>query len=96
MTNETITQISLEELKKLNAENKYVPTPATAQEYEFDDDFWKNAQMIFPSDEGKERVALRIDREVLAFFRAGGKGYQTRMNAALRAVMEHLIKKNAR
>lgn len=32
----------------------------------------------------KEQVAIRIDREVLAAFRAGGSGWQTRMNDALK------------
>jgi len=32
----------------------------------------------------KEQVALRLDRDVLAAFRASGPGWQTRMNAALR------------
>ena len=38
-----------------------------------------------PSGSGnKEQVAIRIDRDVLAAFRAGGPGWQTRMNQALR------------
>lgn len=32
----------------------------------------------------KEQVAIRFDAEVLAAFRAGGPGWQTRMNAALK------------
>lgn len=32
----------------------------------------------------KEQVAIRFDREVLAAFRAGGAGWQTRMNDALK------------
>jgi uncharacterized protein (DUF4415 family) len=32
----------------------------------------------------KEQVAIRIDRDVLAAFRAGGVGWQTRMNDALK------------
>jgi len=32
----------------------------------------------------KEQVAIRIDREVLGAFRAGGPGWQTRMNTALK------------
>lgn len=32
----------------------------------------------------KEQVAIRFDREVLAAFRAGGAGWQTRMNEALK------------
>lgn len=34
---------------------------------------------------GKDAVKLRIDRDVLAWFRGTGKGYQTRMNNVLRA-----------
>jgi uncharacterized protein (DUF4415 family) len=36
----------------------------------------------------KEQVTLRIDSDVLAWFRAQGRGYQTRINALLRAYME--------
>ena len=32
----------------------------------------------------KEQVAIRFDRDVLEAFRASGRGWQTRMNAALR------------
>jgi len=32
----------------------------------------------------KEQITLRIDADVLAWFRAGGNKYQTRINAALR------------
>jgi len=35
----------------------------------------------------KKSIALRVDQDVLAFYKSGGRGYQTRMNAALRAVM---------
>jgi uncharacterized protein (DUF4415 family) len=36
----------------------------------------------------KENVTLRIDQEVLEFFREDGPGWQDRINAALRAAME--------
>ena len=36
----------------------------------------------------KEQVALRIDLDVLAAFRASGTGWQTRMNAVLREAVE--------
>ncbi|WJR74816.1 BrnA antitoxin family protein [Bradyrhizobium sp. NP1] len=32
----------------------------------------------------KEQVSLRIDQDVLEFFRAGGPGWQDRINDALR------------
>jgi uncharacterized protein (DUF4415 family) len=37
-----------------------------------------------PTGSDKESTTIRFDREVLAAFRAGGPGWQTRMNAALR------------
>lgn len=36
----------------------------------------------------KTQIALRIDKDVLAWFKAQGKGYQSRVNALLRAYME--------
>ncbi len=36
----------------------------------------------------KTSVALRIDTDVLEWFRSQGPGYQTRMNAVLRAFKE--------
>ena len=36
----------------------------------------------------KEHVTLRLDADVLAWFKRDGRRYQTRINAALRRVME--------
>jgi uncharacterized protein (DUF4415 family) len=35
----------------------------------------------------KKAVTLRLDADVLAWFKKPGRGYQTRINRALRAVM---------
>jgi uncharacterized protein (DUF4415 family) len=35
----------------------------------------------------KRPVTLRLDADVIAWFKAQGRGYQTRINRALRAVM---------
>lgn len=37
----------------------------------------------------KEQVTLRLDRDVLEWFRAKGRGYQTRINTVLRAYYLH-------
>lgn len=37
-----------------------------------------------PKGSDKEQVSLRIDREVLNHFRAGGPGWQTRINEVIR------------
>jgi len=36
----------------------------------------------------KQQITLRLDPDVLAFFKAQGKGYQTAINAVLRKYME--------
>jgi uncharacterized protein (DUF4415 family) len=38
--------------------------------------------------DAKQQIALRIDADVLAAYKAGGPGWQTRMNDALRAAVE--------
>jgi uncharacterized protein (DUF4415 family) len=38
----------------------------------------------------KEQITLRLDKDVIAWFKAGGEGYQTRINEALR---EHVRSK---
>lgn len=40
------------------------------------------------SPEPKTQLTIRIDREVLDWFRAQGRGYHTRINSLLRAYME--------
>jgi uncharacterized protein (DUF4415 family) len=53
---------------------------------EFDASFFANAVIRLP--EPKASVTLRIDREVLDWFKSQGKGYQTRINAVLKAYKE--------
>jgi uncharacterized protein (DUF4415 family) len=36
----------------------------------------------------KEQITLRLDADVLTWFRSQGKGYQTKINRLLRAYME--------
>ncbi|MBI1922246.1 MAG: BrnA antitoxin family protein [Geobacter sp.] len=43
----------------------------------------------------KETVTIRLDADVLDWLKKGGKGYQTRVNRILRAVMEQQRKKAA-
>jgi uncharacterized protein (DUF4415 family) len=46
------------------------------------------AKAVLVSPEIKELISMRIDPDVLAWFKAQGKGYQTRMNAVLRAYVK--------
>jgi len=47
---------------------------------------WKKARIVMP--ERKKPVMLRLDSDVLAWFKGGGRGYQTRINAVLRSFVE--------
>ena len=42
----------------------------------------------------KKSVGLRLDADVLAWFKRSGPHYQTRINAALRQVMEMELKRS--
>lgn len=43
---------------------------------------------VLPEQTRKKLISLRVDPEVLEFFKAQGPGYQTRMNAVLQAYMQ--------
>jgi uncharacterized protein (DUF4415 family) len=47
---------------------------------------WTSLKVDWPQP--KQAISLRIDQDVLAWFRDGGPGYQTRMNAVLRAFVD--------
>ena len=44
---------------------------------------WTRPGMMLPS-ENKQQITLRVDADVLSFFKSTGKRYQSRINAALR------------
>ena len=44
----------------------------------------------------KEAISLRVDADVIAWFRAQGEGWQTRMNAVLKAFKEAAVSQAAR
>jgi uncharacterized protein (DUF4415 family) len=48
--------------------------------------FWDNATVLLP--ENKQQITLRLDPEVIRFFKRTGKGYQSRMGAVLRSYVE--------
>ena len=53
---------------------------------ELDEAFFEKAVIVLPQT--KASVSIRLDQEVLDWFKSQGKGYQTRINALLRAYME--------
>jgi len=91
MVDEDLRTYSAAELREMRASGNYVPTASDAPEIELDEEFWRNARIVIPKPTpgpAKEAISLRVDHDILAWFRAQGRGYQSRMNAVLRAYVE--------
>jgi uncharacterized protein (DUF4415 family) len=73
---ERVDSITDDEVERLIAEDP------DERDIEWD---WSSAHLVLP--EPKAHINLRVDRDVLAYFREAGPGYQTRMNAVLRTYM---------
>lgn len=50
---------------------------------ELDEDFWKNAEVGILAN--KKLLSIRLDKDVIEWFKAQGPFYQSRMNAVLRS-----------
>ena len=55
----------------------YEDSPATTKE------FWRDAEVFMPKQ--KAHISLRLDEDILNFFKQKGSGYQSRINAVLKA-----------
>jgi len=63
-----------------------------ANDPDFSEDWnWGDAVLVIPPK--KKPISIRVDEDVLDYFKAEGAGYQRRMNAVLRSYMEQKKKK---
>ncbi len=53
---------------------------------ELDKRFWKEAKLVMP--ENKTKVTIRLDNDVISWFKSRGKGYQTKINAVLKSYIQ--------
>jgi uncharacterized protein (DUF4415 family) len=60
---------------------------------DFQDVDWSKAVLVVPPR--KKAISIRIDEDVLDYFKQEGAGYQRRMNAVLRSFMQQKRKKRA-
>ena len=58
---------------------------------ELGDEFFRNAELTVPA---KQSVTMRLDTDVLTWFKSQGQGYQTRINKLLRTYMETQEQRN--
>lgn len=92
MNERTITHMTLHEALLRRGETDWerlrkdraagVEPEADPDEGEFDQ---ARARVVTPRR--KQAISVRLDPDILEFFKADGRGYQTRINAALRAYM---------
>jgi uncharacterized protein (DUF4415 family) len=99
MSEERITRVSSKQLAKMKSKTDWARVDAlTDEDIEravaedpdappfWTDEDWANARVVWP--QGKTPVTLRLDRDIIAWFKLQGSGYQTRINAVLRGFVE--------
>jgi uncharacterized protein (DUF4415 family) len=82
----TIVRNSLSQVRDLRERGEDKTSPDAHKAESLGAEFWSIARVVMPS--GKTSVHLRLDSDVVEWFRANGKGHLTRMNAVLRAYVE--------
>jgi uncharacterized protein (DUF4415 family) len=61
---------------------------------EFKDIDWSDAVLVIPAR--KKAISIRVDEDVLDYFKSQGDGYQRRINAVLRSYMQQKAKPKKR
>ena len=87
----TASQTDWQRLNDMPDEDITRAAEADTDNLPLDDPFFETARRLPPSallKEAKQQITLRIDAEVLEWFRASGSGYQSRMNAVLKAYVQ--------
>jgi uncharacterized protein (DUF4415 family) len=82
----TIVRYSLSEIAARRARGEDQTRPDAPEAEPLGEDFWEQARVVMPR--GKTSVHLRLDSDIVEWFKARGKGHLTRMNAVLRAYVD--------
>ena len=85
-------QADLARLRRLSERD--IATSAPEELADLPSDFWDSAELVLPTS--KEAISLRVDQDVLDWFRAQGPKYQSRINAVLRTYVTHARKRKNR
>jgi uncharacterized protein (DUF4415 family) len=82
----TIVRHTLSEIKALREQGHDKTSPNAPAAKSLGEEFWKSARLVVPA--GKTSVHLRLDSDIVDWFKSHGKGHLTRMNAVLRSYVE--------
>ncbi len=88
-----IKRATLDQLKEMKKRGEIADPRPDAAVGEIPEAFWEEARPFVAPE--KSSVHLRIDSDVLDWFRAQGPGHLTRMNAVLRSYFEAQRKKKS-
>jgi len=77
---------SLDELREMHTRGEVKKARTNAPEIDMPEGFWDTAEPQMPKV--KKPVSLRVDPDILEFFKALGDGHLTRMHSVLRAYVD--------
>jgi uncharacterized protein (DUF4415 family) len=83
----------LEKLRNLTDEEIEASIANDPDWQDFKDIDWSKAVLVMPPK--KKAISIRVDEDVLDYFKKEGVGYQRRINAVLRSYMQQKRKKRA-
>ena len=81
-----IKNASLDDIKAMIARGEVLPPRKYAPEYDMPEGFWDKAVVQAPLV--KSTISMRVDPDILEFFKSQGAGHLTRMHAVLRAYVD--------
>ena len=85
-TNPTKGRADLARLRRVTDAEIQRTSPAELRD--LPDALWRGARVVTPV--AKQAISIRLDQDVLEFFRATGPRYQSQINAVLRSYVEHV------
>lgn len=77
---------SFEALRAMKKRGEIAATWPNAEAVELPDGFWDNAKLAIPTQ--KKQISLRVDSDIIEFFKSRGGGHLTRMHAVLRTYVD--------
>lgn len=87
LTKNTSQTASLDDIRKMkDAGALKSARKTTILSEELPDGFWDDAEIVEPKT--KTAISIRVDADVLEYFKSQGKGHLTRMNAVLRSYVD--------
>lgn len=93
MTTKDTKTASLEALRAMKDQGQTKPAREDAKVLDLPEGFWDDAEVQAPLT--KQQINMRVDPDIIAFFKAQGSGHLTRMHAVLRSYVDAQRKRHS-